>query len=80
MISKTLVINKARENEFYVEITEREYDNNDRVVSEKIDNPLIMTKEDIIKMLDEMQIGNLADVCNRTWQLNEEFECDGCTI
>ena len=54
MISKTLVINKARENEFYVEITEREYDNNDRVVSEKIDNPHIMTKEDIIKMLDEM--------------------------
>ena len=80
MISKTLVINKARENECYVEITEREYDNNDRVVSEKIDNPLIMTKEDIIKMLDEMPIGNLADVCHRTWQLNEEFECDGCTI
>ena len=42
-----------------------------------------MTFEDVnfdYKMLDEMPIGNLADVCNRTWQLNEEFECDGCTI
>lgn len=77
MNSKTLVINKVNDKEFYVEITDKEYDNNDKLVSENV-TVHTMFKDDIMNELETMPVGNVADVCKKTYEFFEE--CDGCTI
>lgn len=85
--SRILVINKVHEltedkKQFYVEITEKEYDNNDRLVSDRYVDNALLTREELIKMIDDMPVGNQADVCRKTWELREEINevCDGCTL
>lgn len=81
--SRILVINKVHEltedkKQFYVEITEKEYDNNDRLVSDRYVDNVLVTREELIKMIDDMPVGNLADVCRKSWDIHEA--CEGCTL
>lgn len=85
--SRILVINKVHEltedkKQFYVEITEKEYDNEERLVSDRYVDNVLITREELIKMIDDMPVGNLADVCRKTWELREDINevCDGCTL